>query len=320
MGLNLENMVHDEMFYRVLEWQALWRVSNAIDEWLYEDINARIFLDEDGTVRPTVPNVELGEPLRYVVCPDDIDEEDLKSYTRICQVDRYQNETHGDPRLFTDDIGCGISVRVWEKREYPQHPIYEVYIRLSKRNGVVEPMMDFNLTGSSNNMKQARFLHNRLTKVVEDIIQISEVLGCPPGTPTEDRWIDIIDKTMSFIRMEISSARASQYNPSQMSIDDFLKLDIDDVNYNSTIYHCRDQKLLDEIEEKMHKEWMLNRMYRFENVRRNGYFGIENCDLQDVSECGYDRIDYLCTGDNAYKLVEILGRGEAYVQSSEKSD
>jgi hypothetical protein len=40
-------------------------------------------------------------------------------------------------------------------------------------------------------------------------------------------------------------------------------------------------------------------------------------DLQDVSECGYDTIDILCTGNNRYDVVELEENKD--VRSTEES-
>jgi hypothetical protein len=49
---------------------------------------------------------------------------------------------------------------------------------------------------------------------------------------------------------------------------------------------------------------MFGKTYRIENINLNGLFYIENMDLQDVSECGYDTIENLI--DEGYKVVEIV--------------
>jgi hypothetical protein len=45
-------------------------------------------------------------------------------------------------------------------------------------------------------------------------------------------------------------------------------------------------------------------------------------DLQDVSECGYDTIDILCTGNNRYDVVELFIKSEENenVQSNQESN
>jgi hypothetical protein len=76
------------------------------------------------------------------------------------------------------------------------------------------------------------------------------------------------------------------------------------------------------LQDKIENFWMFGKRYRIENVAKNGLFYIENMDLQDVSECGYDTIDILCTGNNRYDVVELFIKSEENenVQSNQESN
>ena len=67
---------------------------------------------------------------------------------------------------------------------------------------------------------------------------------------------------------------------------------------------------------------MFGKRYRIENVAKNGLFHIENMDLQDVSECGYDTIDIL--GEDTYNAIEnsfeqILESNNKILKNTDKS-
>ena len=49
---------------------------------------------------------------------------------------------------------------------------------------------------------------------------------------------------------------------------------------------------------------MFGKLHRIENINLNGLFYIENMDLQDISECGYDTIENLI--EEGYKIVDVV--------------
>ena len=124
-----------------------------------------------------------------------------------------------------------------------------------------------------------------------------------PSGDTEAAPTTPITHALDVLRMDLASLRYPEYVTDTMSISEFMKLDIDDVNYSDTIYWCPEPSLLIRIQEKF-KEWMLGRMYRIGNVRMNGLFYIENCDLQDVSEVGYDRLENLIGNGKLVKITK----------------
>lgn len=113
---------------------------------------------------------------------------------------------------------------------------------------------------------------------------------------------------LNVLRMDLNALTYDEYITGTIDINDFLELDIDDVNYSKNIYLCRDPHLLDMIEyNKFRGDWMLGKMHRIGNVRMNGLFYIENCDLQDISEIGYDTLENCIEGSN---LIEIISKEE----------
>lgn len=149
-----------------------------------------------------------------------------------------------------------------------------------------------------------------IDKIFEDEKCIDELfkVRTNPGQPTQSTYM--VDDFIHKFEMELSWMKSEKYVSDRISFDDFLKMDIDDLNYNNTIYRLadRDPVKIAELFDHMKTVWMLGKQYRISNVYLNGLFYIENIDLQDVSECGYDTIDILCSDINdtkPYKVVEI---------------
>ena len=156
---------------------------------------------------------------------------------------------------------------------------------------------------------------NVLDDIVEKKKEISALLAerTNPGQPTASTYM--IDDVIHKFEMELSWMKSKKYVSERISFDEFLKLDIDDLNYNNTIYRLenRDVETISKLLKHFQDSLMLNRLYRIENVRLNGLFYVENCDLQDVSEFGYDTIDILCSPVNdtkPYKVIEIYLNAE----------
>lgn len=80
-----------------------------------------------------------------------------------------------------------------------------------------------------------------------------------------------------------------------IKLNDFINLDINDINYTNTIYRITDANMLPTIEQHFEDTLMLGKMHRMCNVRKNLLFYVENCDLQDISDTD---------GDTAYDLKE----------------
>ena len=86
-----------------------------------------------------------------------------------------------------------------------------------------------------------------------------------------------------------------------MSIDDFLKLDIDDANYSGILFIFESQ-YTEKIEHKLLDDWLLGKAHRIEQVKNDRMFYVENCDIQTVDGMinlfellfDHDDIDHIC--------------------------
>ena len=154
----------------------------------------------------------------------------------------------------------------------------------------------------------------KYTKVIDEVVEKKKEVQklfrerTNPGMPEPSTYM--IDDFIHKFEMELSWMKSKEYVSNRISFDEFLKMDIDDLNYNNTIYRLADRSnvVIEKLNEHLKNKLMLSHLYRMENVRLNGLFYVENCDLQDVSEAGYDTIDILCSSVNdtePYKVVEI---------------
>ncbi len=95
-------------------------------------------------------------------------------------------------------------------------------------------------------------------------------------------------------------------------IDDFVEA----LNYRGVILYIGNvdsTKLLNKL-----KEDNLNKIYRFDSVvESNKLFYIENCDLQDMSECKTleDILEYLEDGQSIYSLLYEKDTNRYYVNT-----
>lgn len=62
----------------------------------------------------------------------------------------------------------------------------------------------------------------------------------------------------------------------------YIRNFIDDLNYHAVILYVDSEVDLDELLSKLSKD-SISHLYRFDSVRENRLFYIENCDLQDVT-------------------------------------
>lgn len=149
-----------------------------------------------------------------------------------------------------------------------------------------------------------------IDKVFEEEKCIDELfkVRTNPGKPTQSTYV--VDDFIHKFNMELSWMRSTKYVVERMDFEEFLKLEDQDLNYNGKIYRLADRSpaIIARLQDRIENFWMFGKRYRIENVAKNGLFYIENMDLQDVSECGYDTIDILCSDANdtePYKVVEI---------------
>ena len=151
-----------------------------------------------------------------------------------------------------------------------------------------------------------------LDNIVEQkkIIQEQFNVRTNPGMPCESTYV--VDDFLHNFEMELSWMKSTKYVVERMDFEEFLKLEDQDLNYNGKLYRLADKSpaTIARLEDRIKNFWMFGKQYRIENVAKNGLFYIENMDLQDVSECGYDTIDILCTGSNRYDVVELFIKSE----------
>lgn len=151
-----------------------------------------------------------------------------------------------------------------------------------------------------------------LDEIVEDKKDIQNLFNVRtnPGSPIQSTYV--VDDFIHKFEMELSWMKSEKYIVERIPFDKFLRMDLDDLNYNHTIYRLkeRDPKTLNQLKDFLIRDLHLGKRYRIDNVYLNGLFYIENCDIQDVSQCGYDTIDILCSENKPYKVCELYTKEE----------
>lgn len=77
---------------------------------------------------------------------------------------------------------------------------------------------------------------------------------------------------------------------------------IDELNYHAVVLYVDSEVDLDELRSKLEED-LVNHLYRFDSVRENRLFYIENCDLQNVT-----------INSNWNELLELLNEGYSILQ------
>ena len=113
-----------------------------------------------------------------------------------------------------------------------------------------------------------------------------------------------VDEAIDSINMNTAHIISEDFVEDSITLDEFLKLDLEDVNYNHTVYRITDEAMLPVLKEHFEKILMLGKFYRFENVQANRLFYIENCDLQDIQEVYGDNIWDI--RDEKYRFINII--------------
>ena len=149
-----------------------------------------------------------------------------------------------------------------------------------------------------------------LDKVVEEKIAVQNLFSVRTNEDISEPSMLVMNEIPHKLEMELSWVNSKKYVSERMEFSKFLSLDIDDINYNSTIYRFadRDPVIMVELFNHIKNNLMLGKLYRMKNVYMNGLFYVENCDLQDISELGCDRIDVLCSDETepyTYKVIEL---------------
>ena len=156
-----------------------------------------------------------------------------------------------------------------------------------------------------------------IDKIIEKKDEIDQLMKVRTneGQPITSTYV--VDDFIHRFNMELSWMKSKKYVSEKMSMDEFIRLEDQDLNYNKTIYRFGDRSpaILARFYACVKDRWMFGKAYRIENINMNGLFYIENMDLQDISECGYDIIENLI--DEGYKVVELE---EVDNESDKKSD
>ena len=159
-----------------------------------------------------------------------------------------------------------------------------------------------------------------LDSIVEDKKEIQSLFNVRtnPGLPIQSTYV--VDDFIHKFEMELSWMKSEKYIVERFPFDKFLRMDLDDLNYNNTIYRLkdRDPKTLNRLRDFLIKDLQLGKQYRIDNICLIGLFYIENCDIQDISQCGYDTIENLCSEDKAYKVCELYNEEEENDESQNK--
>lgn len=85
----------------------------------------------------------------------------------------------------------------------------------------------------------------KYTKVIDEVVEkkkeIQELfkVRTNPGMPEPSTYM--IDDFIHKFEMELSWMKSKEYVSNRISFDEFLKMDIDDLNYNNTIYRLADR-------------------------------------------------------------------------------
>lgn len=150
-----------------------------------------------------------------------------------------------------------------------------------------------------------------LDSIVEDKKDIQNLLDVKTSSEFPTRGT-VVDDFIHKFDMELSWMKSEKYIVERVPFDKFLRMDLDDLNYNGTIYRLkdRDPKTLNQLKDFLIRDLRLGKRYRIDNVYLNGLFYIENCDIQDISQCGYDTIDILCSENKPYKVCELYTKEE----------
>ena len=235
-----------------------------------------------------------------------------------------------DPRMsnkwkFTFHIGQNSytwSINMWNKKSLNNPGIQiEVYQynpnactvfgylipfgeQVAINDSVVNPNLDEDMKSLLTEYKEI------IDKIIEKKDEIDQLMKVRTneGQPTTSTYV--VDDFIHRFNMELSWMKSKKYVSEKMSMDELIRLEDQDLNYNDTIYRFGDRNpsILARFYARVKDHWMFGKTYRIENINMNGLFYIENMDLQDISECGYDTIENLI--DEGYKVVEIVEANE----------
>lgn len=145
-----------------------------------------------------------------------------------------------------------------------------------------------------------------IDRIIKKRDEIEKLMKVPTNEGSTTSPTYVVDDFIHRFNMELSWMKSKEYVSERMSMDHLMRLEDQDLNYNKTIYRFEDRNpaILARFYARVKDHWMFGKLHRIENINLNGLLYIENMDLQDISECGYDTIDKLVA--EGYKIIEIV--------------
>ena len=105
--------------------------------------------------------------------------------------------------------------------------------------------------------------------------------------------------------LEMSYIVSEKYVTNSISIDDFIKLDTNDINHNNTVYRITDDDLVDTLVNNLSLRRSVNMSYYGMFVKKDKLFYIENLDIHVVKEDYIWGVPIDVLVNEGYKVVNI---------------
>lgn len=232
-------------------------------------------------------------------------------------IDNDYNPGEGDNRKFAFKVGdkkCEWYLYMTNK-ESTINPVLEILVdEICQDKDEPHPILRYQIS-LEDESEDSRYYDGSLMEDYKNILdtivnEIDDIKGVflvrtNEGLPMPSTYVS--DDFLYKFEMEISWMRSKKYVSDRISLDDLMKLDLDDVNYNNTVYRFEDRGSIDKLYKHAKDTWKLGKLHRIEHVKMNGLFYVENCDLQDISEFGYDTLTSIL--ESKYKIVEVYENG-----------
>lgn len=145
---------------------------------------------------------------------------------------------------------------------------------------------------------------DKMNEICKKVSRRHKALLTNMVSDTENYTLTPIDDVIDSINMNTAYIISGDFVEESITLDEFLKLDLEDVNYNKTIYRITNDEMLPVLKDFFKNVFMLGKFHRFTNVQSNRLFYIENCDLQDIQEVYGDNI--YDVKEEGYKFVNII--------------
>ena len=145
---------------------------------------------------------------------------------------------------------------------------------------------------------------DKMNEICKKVSRRHKALLTNMVSDTENYTQTPIDDAIDSLNMNTAYIISGDFVEESITLDEFLKLELDDVNYNNTVYRITNDEMLPVLKEFFKNVFMLGKFHRFDNVKSNRLFYIENCDLQDIQEVLSDNIYNV--KEEGYKFVNII--------------